>query len=241
MPHVKFMRPSTVLTTLPSTESTPHPLDQLSAAEITQAAALATKYATSVSKPSPRFNTITLAVRYTKHARKTPSTSIPKEPTKAQLIAFNKSGTVPPRCAFCILQFPPSLDIVEATIDLPAGKVLQWINVPNAQPVATPDDCFAAEAIAKQDETVKKLLAARGITDTDLVACDPWCGVVVDHAAVVATGLLCQYARFKCMWHPVPSDEPVVCCRAVAPAQVGAPCPLPWSVDPNLYVPSIPP
>lgn len=41
----------------------PHPLDQLSAAEITQAAALATKYATSVSKTNPRFNTITLAVR----------------------------------------------------------------------------------------------------------------------------------------------------------------------------------
>lgn len=98
-----------------------------------------------------------------------------QEPSKAQLVAFNKTGATPPRSAFCILQFPPSLDIVEATIDLHAGKVLEWTDVPNAQPVATPDDCFEAEAIVKQDETVKKLLADRGITNTDLVACDPWC------------------------------------------------------------------
>lgn len=108
--------------------------------------------------------------------RHTPLTLF-QEPTKAQLIAFNKSGTTPPRCAFCILQFPPSLDIVETTIDLVNGKVLEWTDVPNAQPVATPDDCFEAEEIAKQDATVKKLLADRGITNTNLVACDPWYGM----------------------------------------------------------------
>ncbi len=47
----------------PRTEALPyHPLDQLSAAEIQTAAALVAKYATTVSKGTPRYNTITLAV-----------------------------------------------------------------------------------------------------------------------------------------------------------------------------------
>ena len=46
--------------------------------------------------------------------------------------------------------------------------------VKNAQPMLTPDDCMDAEAIAKGDARVAALLKARGITDMDLVACDPW-------------------------------------------------------------------
>jgi Cu2+-containing amine oxidase len=43
------------------------------------------------------------------------------------------------------------------------------------QPLASPEDCFDAEAIAKSDPEVVSLLKERyGITDLDLVACDPW-------------------------------------------------------------------
>lgn len=42
------------------------------------------------------------------------------------------------------------------------------------QPMLTPDDCFDAEEVAKADAGVRKLLAARGITDLSLVVCDPW-------------------------------------------------------------------
>lgn len=42
-------------------------------------------------------------------------------------------------------------------------------------PIATPDDCFLAEEIAKGDPEVKALLAERyAATDLDLVVCDPW-------------------------------------------------------------------
>ncbi len=108
---------------------------------------------------------------FSSHINNTPT----QEPTKAQLIAFNKTGTLPPRAAFCILQFPPSTDIVEAVVDLAKGTVTEWKDIPNAQPVATPDDCFEAEEIVKGDAVVQDLLKKRGITDLDLVACDPWC------------------------------------------------------------------
>ena len=40
----------------------------------------------------------------------------------------------------------------------------------------TPDDCLDAEAIAKADPAVQARLKLHGITDMDLVACDPWSG-----------------------------------------------------------------
>ena len=47
------------------------------------------------------------------------------------------------------------------------------------QPLASPDDCFDAEAIAKADQKVQERLGLYGITDMDLVACDPWSGACV--------------------------------------------------------------
>ena len=47
------------------------------------------------------------------------------------------------------------------------------------QPLASPDDCFDAEAIAKADQKVQERLGLYGITDVDLVACDPWSGALV--------------------------------------------------------------
>ena len=44
-----------------------------------------------------------------------------QEPLKADLLAFAKDGTVPPRQAFCILQAPPSTLAIEAVVDLSSG------------------------------------------------------------------------------------------------------------------------
>lgn len=99
--------------------------------------------------------------------------------------------------------------------------MLLWKDVPNVQPVATPDDCFEAEAIAKQDATVKKLLADRGITDTDLVACDPWCACVLmcTFASEVHLCTLCILHVVHCTLHVVQCTQP--CGRSVHLA----PCP----------------
>lgn len=43
--------------------------------------------------------------------------------------------------------------------------------------LASPDDCLLAEQIAKADPKVREQLKLRGVTDIDLVACDPWSGV----------------------------------------------------------------
>lgn len=43
----------------------------------------------------------------------------------------------------------------------------------DGQPLATPDDCLLAEAIAREDPTVQQMVADRGVSFSK-VACDPW-------------------------------------------------------------------
>ncbi|KAF6253735.1 copper amine oxidase [Scenedesmus sp. NREL 46B-D3] len=73
------------------------------------------------------------------------------------------------------------LVVIEALVDLrshaAAAAVVSWVKLDGSQmdgqPLATPDDCLEAEAIARQDPQVQALVAARGIP-LDQVACDPW-------------------------------------------------------------------
>lgn len=45
----------------------------------------------------------------------------------------------------------------------------------DAQPLASPDDCFLAEEIVKANVEVQSLLKEKyGITDMSMVVCDPW-------------------------------------------------------------------
>lgn len=52
-----------------------------------------------------------------------------------------------------------------------------WLQLEGVQPLASPDDCLLAEQIAKADPKVREMLKMRGVTDMDLVACDPWSGM----------------------------------------------------------------
>ena len=141
-----------------------HPLDPLNAGELASAAEACRAHASKLGLPSLRFNTITLL-----------------EPPKQELLAFARGAgaagaEAPPRRAFCILQTPGT---VEATVLLEEqGPVVSsWSQVEGVQPLATPDDCFDAEAIAKGDAGLQALLLEKyGITDLALVACDPWSG-----------------------------------------------------------------
>lgn len=57
----------------------------------------------------------------------------------------------------------------------PKTQIHKQVELESGQPVATPDDCLEAEAIAKADPGVRRLLLERhGVTDMALVACDPW-------------------------------------------------------------------
>lgn len=57
------------------------------------------------------------------------------------------------------------------------GKVASdALQMEGVEPLASPDDCLLAEQIAKADPKVREQLKLRGVTDIDLVACDPWSG-----------------------------------------------------------------
>ncbi len=64
-------------------------------------------------------------------------------------------------------------------------------------PIATPDDCFLAEEIAKADPEVKVLLAERyGHTDMELLVCDPWS----IHACPLEGRLIQCFMYLKTRW-----------------------------------------
>ena len=133
-----------------------HPLDQLSSEEITRAADLVRK---SVGNDcGMRFVCISLA-----------------EPTKAELAAFDSGAGAPLRAAECVLLLPDSGETREMTVDLTAGQVQNSKTLP-AGTIAlfSPDDCFLAERIVKEDAGVRGLLKDRyGITDIDEVLVTP--------------------------------------------------------------------
>ncbi|CBN75262.1 amine oxidase [Ectocarpus siliculosus] len=145
----------------------PHPLDQLSAAEIT-AVATAIKESDYDGKPegpaAPRFNAITLA-----------------EPAKADLL---EASLVCPRKAQVIFMCSESTAAYEALVEImsaagsdpPVAAVVSCKPLGQGfQPLLSPDDCDLAEKIVKLDAGVAKLLEERyGITDIGLLACDPW-------------------------------------------------------------------
>jgi len=133
-----------------------HPLDQLSSEEITRAADLVRKSVGSNDRM--RFVCISLA-----------------EPTKAELAAFDSGAGAPLRAAECVLLLPDSGETREMTVDLTAGQVQNSKTLP-AGTIAlfSPDDCFLAERIVKEDAGVRGLLKDRyGITDMDEVLATP--------------------------------------------------------------------
>ncbi|MEW5316500.1 MAG: hypothetical protein WDW38_007870 [Sanguina aurantia] len=133
---------------------------------------------TPTSKPTAQhrqgLESIVLALRFK------PLMSV-QEPAKKSLVAYEKDHSkVPKRQAFCILQPPLAADhqgpggvveyITKRAVDPSSHSQLEGVNA-----LATPDDCFEAEAIAKADPEVIRLCGERyGISDMSLVACDPW-------------------------------------------------------------------
>ncbi|KAL3159938.1 hypothetical protein ABBQ38_010331 [Trebouxia sp. C0009 RCD-2024] len=140
--------------------STSHPLDALTADEIKACSEACTKYAEEEKFGALRFNVISL-----------------KEPAKDELLAYEADhSTAPDRTAYCIVQAFPKAPVNEVYMDLsgPEAKVTCWTELEGVQPLASPDDCLLAEQIAKADPKVREMLKMRGVTDMDLVACDPW-------------------------------------------------------------------
>ncbi|WP_415046341.1 primary-amine oxidase [Gordonia sp. (in: high G+C Gram-positive bacteria)] len=96
------------------------------------------------------------------------------EPTKAQLAAFDADGAPCPREAEAVLVERAANATYKALVSLDDGTVLRWEHVPGVQPNVTVDEWHEADEALRSHPDVIAALAARGITDLDLVFMDTW-------------------------------------------------------------------
>ncbi|GAA0934540.1 primary-amine oxidase [Pseudonocardia zijingensis] len=132
-----------------------HPLEPLTAAEISVAAAVLRD--SGRTGPGSRFVSITL-----------------HEPVKSAVLAFDEDGTGVAREADAVVLDRSDGRTYEATVSLSDSTVTRWEHVPGVQPQVLLEEFFACEEIVKSDPGVQDALRARGITEFDGVMVDPW-------------------------------------------------------------------
>src|SRR5579883_3362386 len=131
-----------------------HPLEPLSAAEITTAVSII-RTEKNLSQ-SVRFASVTL-----------------HEPPK-QFVLNYKPGDPYAREAELVLVDDEQRAVYEAIVSITDGKVTSWELVPGVQPPVLMDEFFECEQIVKADPGYQEVLRKRGITNVDLVMVDPW-------------------------------------------------------------------
>ena len=131
-----------------------HPLDPLTAAEITIAIATV-KQAKSLSD-RVRFMAVSL-----------------QEPPKQEVLAYSVGDSIT-RQAFMVLLDNATGYTYEAIVSITDQTVLSWQHIPSAQPGFVLDEFFECEAAVKANPDFQAALLKRGITDMDLVMVDPW-------------------------------------------------------------------
>ncbi len=140
------------MTTDPS--ATRHPLEPLDAEEIR--AAVAAVRATGRLPDTALFAMVTL-----------------DEPDRAQLAAY-ASGTPVPRHATAVVLPRPDASVIEVTVGLPDGGLVEWVERDGVRPALLFDDSYRSILALKADPRWLEAMAKRGITDPDTVQIDPW-------------------------------------------------------------------
>ena len=135
---------------------TPHPLDPLSAAEISAASAIIRAH--GGLDETAWFETIS-----------------PTEVDKAALAAFSSgTGPRPARRAFVACYEPSSNRTFDGFVNLDAGTLESFNHVPGMQARIGADEFDLGSKIAIEDPGVRAALAKRGITDFSKVLIEPW-------------------------------------------------------------------
>ncbi len=129
-----------------------HPLDPLTADEISQVAA--TLRDRRGVADGWRYASIELA-----------------EPAKDQLPAAEASGA---RSATVICWNTGDGQAFRAGVSLPDGEVTRWEHLPGHQPAVTVDEWHECDEMLREHPRLIEALAARGITDMSLVLTDVW-------------------------------------------------------------------
>src|SRR3954451_5637766 len=140
----------------PRTATTPatHPLEPLTAEEVTAATTLL-KEARGLAATA-RFVFVHL-----------------HEPTKTALAGWSPDSPLP-REAEIVLYERGERMLYEAVVSLSEGTVVSWRARPGVQAPVMAEEFFATEDIVRADERWQEAMRRRGITDLDLAMIDPW-------------------------------------------------------------------
>ncbi len=140
-----------------------HPLDPLSAAEFTAVAEVLLREQQVGAAPSAtselgwRFASIELL-----------------EPSKGELRAFEKDGTVPSRRATVVCLNRSVNATYKSVVSLSDDRVETFVHVPGVQANFTVDEFVECDQVLRKHPDVIAALAKRGITDIDSVFMDTW-------------------------------------------------------------------
>ena len=131
-----------------------HPLDPLTADEVTRAGSLVRTH----DGLGPRIRVISVALA---------------EPLRAALSGPGADHPVE-RAAFVVLMDRDARKVYEAVVSLTQGRVVSWTHVPGVQPAIVLDEFFECEAAVRADPGWQAAMRRRGVTDFSLAMVDPW-------------------------------------------------------------------
>jgi len=131
-----------------------HPLDPLTAEEITGA----WEILRSQKSLGPRTRVVSIALQ---------------EPPKETVLA-HRPGDALERAAAVVLMDSAEGKTYEAVVSLTGKDVVAWRHVPGVQPSIVLDEFFECEAAVRADPRWQEALRKRGVTDFSLTMVDPW-------------------------------------------------------------------
>ena len=131
-----------------------HPLDPLTADEISHAVAI-------VRKTRALADDV-LFVRVSLH-----------EPPK-EIVLGLREGEPVDRQAFVILRDRRARATIEAVVSLGRGVVVSWRDVSGVQPPITFEEFFACERLVRSNSAWLDAVRKRGVADPELAIVDPW-------------------------------------------------------------------
>jgi primary-amine oxidase len=142
--------------------ATRHPLDALTADEITAAAKLL--------NAAPQFPA---GAKY--------STIVLREPPKSEVLGFTPGAAIR-REAFAIVLDRRANRTYEAVVDLTGGRVTSWSEVKGVQPLVLAGEYDEVVALVKADTRWQEAMRKRGFTNFDEIQIDTWAAGIVPPA-----------------------------------------------------------
>lgn len=131
-----------------------HPLDALHADEIS--AAVAAVRESGKLAEGALFSMVTL-----------------DEPTR-RVVADHRPGDPIDRRVRLVIVPGPGATVIEALVDLPSGRIVEWAEQEGVRPALLFDDSLRAIIALKADADWQEAMRRRGITDFEKVQIDPW-------------------------------------------------------------------